>query len=141
MTIGPASARRAAERIARESYGRLLAFLGSRTGDLAEAEDALADAFHAALEQWSSGLPDNPDGWLLTVARRRLADRVRRRATASAAADALLHAAAMAEAEMNETSQQPGAVPDKRLALLFVCAHPAIDVAIRTPLMLQTVLG
>ena len=63
---------RAAERVARESYGRLVAFLAARTRDVAGAEDALGEAFAAALRMWpTDGVPDNPDAWLLTVARRR----------------------------------------------------------------------
>jgi len=66
------SAERAAARVARESYGRLVAFLAARTRDVAGAEDALGEAFAAALRMWPvDGVPDNPDAWLLTVARRR----------------------------------------------------------------------
>ena len=68
--------------MARESYGRLLAFLSARTRDVAAAEDALADAFAAALTLWpAQGVPTNPDAWLLTVARRRQTDALRRRQT------------------------------------------------------------
>ena len=73
-------ARVEAERVARESYGRLLAFLASRTHDVAAAEDALADAFAAALAHWPvSGVPRVPEAWLLVTARRRMADEFRRR--------------------------------------------------------------
>src|SRR6059058_3723798 len=68
-------ARRAIERAARDSYGRLIAFLSARSRDVAAAEDALADAFHAALETWPrTGVPNQPEAWLLTAARRRLID-------------------------------------------------------------------
>ncbi|MCG8440569.1 MAG: RNA polymerase subunit sigma-24 [Caulobacterales bacterium] len=130
-------ARAAAEEAARGSYGRLLAYLSARSGDVAAAEDALADAFASALKTWPErGVPDNPDAWLLTAARRRLIDGARRAATREvAAADlTLLAEEAQAGANMRE-------LPDDRLKLLFVCAHPAIDPAARTPLMLQTVLG
>jgi RNA polymerase sigma-70 factor (ECF subfamily) len=133
----PAWAR--AEQVARASYGRLLAILAAPTGDIELAEDALADAFERALRTWpESGVPANPEGWLLTVARNRLRDvlksAVHRMATpldgvAASAATSVLDAVA------------PDAIPDRRLALLFVCAHPAIDAGVRTPLMLQTVLG
>ena len=74
------AARRAAERAARDSYGRLLAFLAARTRDVAGAEDALAEAFASALKSWpEQGVPANPDAWLLTVARRRQTDALRRR--------------------------------------------------------------
>lgn len=126
----------AAELAARASYGRLLSMLAVRTGDLAGAEDALADAFMAAVESWPrAGVPDNPDAWLWTAARRRLVDAARRRQT-SAEKGALL---ALTESVDPEAESTP--FPDERLRLLFVCAHPAIDAAVRTPLMLQVVLG
>lgn len=132
--------RRAAERAARTSYGRLVAYLSARSRDVAGAEDALAEAFRAALETWPErGVPDRPEAWLLTAARRNLVDAARRNATRVAAAPSLtLMAEAAEEAQM---ATQADAFPDERLKLLFVCAHPAIDPAARTPLMLQTVLG
>jgi predicted RNA polymerase sigma factor len=123
---------RAAE-IARASYGRLLALLAARTGDIPSAEDALGDAFLQALTSWPAhGIPDNPEGWLVTVARNRQRDRAK-----SAAART---SAPLEEVPVFETIDLD-AIPDKRLELMFVCAHPAIDPGIRTPLMLQTVLG
>ncbi|MCX7283829.1 MAG: RNA polymerase subunit sigma-70 [Novosphingobium sp.] len=123
---------------ARRAYGRLVALLASRSGDLAEAEDALADALLAALERWpASGIPANPQGWLLTVARRRSIDRARRRANADLAQAELVRMQEEAETAMNGDA----AYPDQRLGLLLACAHPAIDDGARTPLMLQAVLG
>lgn len=131
-------ARAIADEVARGSYGRLLAWLSSRTGDVAAAEDALADAFSAALEHWPrDGVPMSPEAWIITAARRKLIDQARRSATRANASPTLLLAAEEAEAKAGE--DQP--FPDERLKLLFICAHPAIDVNIRTPLMLQTVLG
>ncbi len=128
-------ARAAAETAARASYGRLLAFVAARTRDVAAAEDALAEAFAAALTRWpATGVPDNPEAWLLTAARRRLANLWRHDAVIAAAEPALRLAADEAEAHLPD-------FPDERLKLLFVCAHPAIDAGVRTPLMLQTVLG
>lgn len=130
-------ARLAAERAARRSYGKLLAALGSRTRDLGAAEDVLAEAFLAALRQWPrEGVPDRPEAWLLTVSKRRLADQGRRQAVREASVAALEHMASLHGAE---ASDDP--LPDRRLTLLFVCAHPAIDEAMHTPLMLQVVLG
>ena len=126
----------AAELAARVSYGRLLAYLAARWRDVARAEDALGDALLAALETWPrTGVPDTPVAWLLTAARRRLVDGARH-AGVAAAAEADLKVMLDERADAS-----PAAFPDERLALLFVCAHPAIDEAARTPLMLQTVLG
>jgi RNA polymerase sigma-70 factor (ECF subfamily) len=128
----------AAERVARESYGRLVAFLAARTRDVAGAEDALAEAFAAALRLWPvDGVPDNPDAWLLTVARRRQTDAVRRRQTRQAGAE---HLKLMAD-EIEAAAAAPEAIPDRRLALMFACAHPAIERGMRPPLILQTILG
>jgi predicted RNA polymerase sigma factor len=124
-----------AERVARESYGRLVALLAASTRDIALAEDALADAFERALRTWpESGVPDNPQGWLVTVARNRIRDLLGSAATRTAASLDRDVATTFAEPD-------PEAIPDKRLELLFACAHPAIDPAVRTPLMLQVVLG
>jgi RNA polymerase sigma-70 factor (ECF subfamily) len=125
-----------ADTVARRSYGKLVAFLAARSGDVAAAEDALADAFAAALADWPrNGAPDNPEGWLMTVARRRLVDAARRRQTSAEAAGQL---SLMAQ-ELDDV--QPADIPDQRLALMFACAHPAIDQGMRAPLILQTVLG
>jgi len=134
-------ARRAAEAAARSSYGRLVAMLASRSGDIAAAEDALAEALATALTAWAArGVPDNPDAWLLTAARRNLGHARGRAATASAgeATMMLLHD------ERNEDGAAAhGDMPfgDDRLKLMFVCAHPAIAADVQAPLMLQTVLG
>lgn len=134
---GDGRAREAAEAVARRSYGKLVAFLAARTRDVAAAEDALSEAFAAALAEWPvKGAPANPEAWLMTVARRRLIDGARHVRVHDDASDSLrtiaegLHAAAGNDA-----------IPDQRLALLFACAHPAIDSAVRAPLMLQVVLG
>src|SRR5262245_24203365 len=111
-------AHRAVEAVARSSYGRLVAFLSAQTGDLAGAEDALGDALLAALKAWpEGGVPDNPEAWLLTAARNRLADQARRTQVRADHADALRLLAA--EAEKADAPE----VPDRRLELLFVCAH------------------
>src|SRR5262245_64893960 len=113
-------AHRAVEAVARSSYGRLVAFLSAQSGDVAGAEDALGEALLAALTTWpEAGVPDNPEAWLLTAARNRLADQARRTRVRAEHADALRLLAA--EAEKAETAE----VPDRRLELLFVCAHPA----------------
>ncbi len=127
--------RETAEAVARRSYGKLVAFLAARIRDVAGAEDALSDAFAAALSEWPrNGIPARPEAWLLTVARRRMLDGLRRRRAADDAGDALR---LMAELSAPEKAQ----FPDTRLALMFACAHPAIEAAIHAPLILQTVLG
>lgn len=128
---------RTIERVARESYGRLVAYLSVHTHDLASAEDALSNALVSAFEHWpQNGVPQNPEAWLLTAARHSLIDVVR-------------HQRVVLESEprlrfLTESSTEttlPTQFSDERLKLLFVCAHPAIDPAMHTPLMLQTVLG
>lgn len=131
-------AHKAAARVARESFGRLLALLAVRTRDVAGAEDALADAFAAALRTWPDrGVPANPDGWLLTAARHRQTDAARRRQTQAMGEE---HLQLMAE-EIEQASRTPEEIPDRRLALMFACAHPAIEAGMRAPLILQTILG
>jgi predicted RNA polymerase sigma factor len=133
-----ADAQRTAEMVARRSYGKLVAFLAARTRDVAAAEDALADAFASALEDWArNGCPENPEAWLLTVARRKTIDHVRRRETRDAAEPELKRMADGLEAAAGETS----GIPDRRLGLMFACAHPAIEASVRSPLILQVVLG
>ncbi|MCU1476141.1 MAG: polymerase subunit sigma-70 [Subtercola sp.] len=177
MSAVDAAAERA-ESVARESYGRLLALLAASNGDIAAAEDALGDAFVTALATWPErGTPDNPEGWLLTVARNRLRDLWKSAAwRTSAQLSGPLDAGRLSASAHNDsgncsdsgssggtsggTGDTFGAatmatdpyaqleryldgevIPDKRLELLFVCAHPAVDARIHTPLMLQSVLG
>ena len=131
-------ARATAEAVARRSYGKLVAFLAARTGDMAGAEDALSDAFAAALVDWPArGIPDNAEAWLITVARRKAIDQARRRRSG---ADAAGHLRLVAE-ELASAAASDAPIPDDRLALMFASAHPAIDPGVRAPLMLQTVLG
>ena len=128
----------AIEAIARNSYGRLIAYIAARSGDVVGAEDALGDAIAVALERWPrDGVPQKPEAWLLHAARNRVIDAARRHQVRQNAESFLRQIAEEAQAVAN-TSEQ---FPDERLRLLFVCAHPAIDAGVRTPLMLQTVLG
>jgi RNA polymerase sigma-70 factor, ECF subfamily len=130
--------------VVRQSYGRLLAVLAAPGRDIASAEDALADAMERALIRWPlDGVPDNPEAWLLVVARNRLRDTWK-------------SAASRTSVPLDETDWDSGrfgdrfgdpesladsGIPDRRLELMLVCAHPAIAAAVRTPLMLQVVLG
>jgi RNA polymerase sigma-70 factor (ECF subfamily) len=133
----PAPAAESARLAARDSYGRLLALLSASTHDLAAAADALGDAFERAVRTWpEQGVPAKPDAWLLTVARNRLRDwwrsaEFRRTVALDAEGDAPVH----------HDDLDVDAIPDRRLELMLVCAHPAIDRTVHTPLMLNTVLG
>jgi RNA polymerase sigma-70 factor (ECF subfamily) len=125
-----------ADLVARRSYGKLVAFLAARTRDVAAAEDALSEAFAAALADWPrNGCPRNPEAWLMTVARRKFLDvtRAQRRETAADEFEETVEAI--------EAGTEQAEIPDRRLGLMFACAHPAIDASIRAPLMLQAVLG
>ena len=125
-----------AEQVARRSYGKLVAFLAARTRDVAAAEDALSEAFAAALADWPrNGCPRNPEAWLMTVARRKFLDSVRSHARELPADDAAVTTATI------EAVSDAAEIPDRRLGLMFACAHPAIDRSIRAPLMLQAILG
>ena len=143
------SAAAAADAAARRSYGKLVAYLAARTRDVAAAEDALSAAFEAALRDWPEhGVPDNPEAWLMTAARRQLIDAARRRKTRDAAAADLLlladistDAGACGSADASAETSARRTIPDDRLLLMFACAHPAIERGVRAPLMLQTILG
>jgi RNA polymerase sigma-70 factor (ECF subfamily) len=136
--MNESTSRAAVETVARDSYGRLIAYLAARSGDVAGAEDALGDAFVAALKRWpDEGVPEKPEAWLLHVARNRIIDAVRRKQVREKS-EKLLQQIAEEAATVAKAHEY---FPDERLKLLFVCAHPAIDPTARTPLMLQAVLG
>jgi predicted RNA polymerase sigma factor len=128
---------RTVEQVARESYGRLVAYLSVHTRDLASAEDALSDALVKALTAWPrDGVPQNPEAWLLTTARHSIIDAIRHQRVILESEPTLQ----LLKENFMETTLATE-FPDERLKLLFVCTHPAIDPAMHTPLMLQTVLG
>lgn len=125
--------------LVRESYGRLLALLAAPTGDIPAAEDAIGDALERALSRWPvEGMPANPEGWVLTVARNRLRDRWKSHSYRMTDPLPETHSTAMG---FTDDPPDIDALPDRRLELMLVCAHPAIAPNCRTPLMLQTVLG
>jgi predicted RNA polymerase sigma factor len=137
VNTGNEEARITAEAVARRSYGKLVAYLAARTQDVAGAEDALSEAFAAALVDWPlNGCPRNPEAWLMTVARRKIIDSVRRQLRGESATGELELFADELVAVTSETE-----IPDRRLALMFASAHPAIEAGIRAPLILQVVLG
>jgi len=122
--------------IFRAEHGRAVAVLTRVFGDLEIAEDAVQDAFATALEKWPvSGVPPSPAGWIITTARNRAIDRLRREAarTGKHAEAALLHA----ETEPVEE----GAVHDDRLRLIFTCCHPALALNVRVALTLRMLGG
>lgn len=134
------SAHAAAEWAARTCYGKLVAQLTARCGDVTLAEDALSEAFTSALATWPvQGVPDQPEAWLMKAAGRKVVDAIRRAGTAARHARAtlpLMKAAEMTSPDNGETPER-----DRRLELMFLCAHPAIPAAAHTALMLQSVLG
>ena len=133
--VPPLSVQQRVADLVRASYGRLLALLAAPTRDIAVAEDALADAVERALTRWPvDGVPANPEAWLLTVARNRMRDVWKSHAHRMTVPLTETHDSA------TEVDGMP-AIPDRRLELMLVCAHPAIAAGMRTPLMLQTVLG
>lgn len=137
MVQSDAAAHASAELVARESYGRLIAYLARRWRDVAAAEDALSEAFATALDNWPKvGVPSKPEAWLLTVAQRKLTDAARGQAVRQRE-DLRLQ---LAEST-NASAALEGGVTDDRLRLMLVCAHPSIDAAIRPALILQTVMG
>ena len=124
------------ERIFREEHGRVLAALISRLGDFELAEDALQDALVNALERWGiDGIPRNPGAWLLTVAKRRAVDRIRRAATLEQKVEILESIAGEEEPDMDD------AIPDDRLKLMFTCCHPALALEAQVALTLHTLGG
>jgi RNA polymerase sigma-70 factor (ECF subfamily) len=134
---GDAQARNAVEAVARRSYGKLVAYLAARTRDVASAEDALSDAFASALTAWpAKGCPSNPEAWLLTVARRKAMNAARQQRKGQIVAEQLK----LLSDGLDDVAAEAN-IPDERLAMMFACAHPAIDVTIRAPLILQVVLG
>src|SRR5215213_9026160 len=126
----------AVERVFREEYGRLIASLTRRFGDIDIAEEAAGEALVAALERWpESGVPHNPGGWLTTTAGNRAIDRIRRESLRDTK-----HQAAMMITD--DTPHEPtGPVEDDRLRLVFTCCHPALAPEARVALTLRLLGG
>jgi len=132
-----------AEAVFREEWGRLLATLVRWVGDLDLAEEVAADAMAVALERWPvDGVPDRPAAWLLTTARRRAVDLLRRRQTYAAKLAVLKVEAERAESErLTGVAQDSGVIGDDRLRLFFTCCHPALGVETRVALTLRYLAG
>jgi len=123
--------------VAKNSYGKLIALLSARSGDIAAAEDALSEALAIAWTDWRAvGIPSSPEAWLLTVARRKMIDAMRKDRFRDRS-DQDIDEIAATLVSISEDDE----IPDRQLALIFACAHPAIDQTIRTPLVLQVLLG
>jgi RNA polymerase sigma-70 factor (ECF subfamily) len=117
----------------RQESGRIIASLIRLSGSFDLAEEALQDAFAAALAGWpGSGIPDNPAAWLTTVARRRVIDTIRRRR---------IHAEKAAELVRASEAAESDEMPDDRLRLIFTCCHPALNVEAQVALTLRTLGG
>jgi RNA polymerase sigma-70 factor, ECF subfamily len=146
---GPAPAPADVERVFREEYGRAVAVLARVFGDIDTAEDAVQDAFAEAARRWpSAGLPPSPAGWIITTARNRAIDRLRREAARDAkqAQAALLHAppggsGGVVPSGQYEEPAEEGPVRDDRLRLIFTCCHPALGTAARVALTLRLLGG
>jgi RNA polymerase sigma-70 factor, ECF subfamily len=124
------------EELFREEWGRTLAILARALGDVELAEDAVQEAFAAALERWPrEGAPANPGGWLLTTARNRAIDRIRREQTLRRKTELLAALDDSAGKEEDET------IPDERLSLIFACCHPALATEAQVALTLRTLGG
>src|SRR5262249_5210434 len=124
------------EKTFREEHGRVLATLISQFGDFMLAEDALQDALVNALEHWKTdGIPRNPGAWLVTVAKRRAIDQIRRAATLEQKVELRESFPAEEEPEMDDS------LPDDRLKLMFTCCHPALALEAQVALTLHTLGG
>src|SRR5690349_22463853 len=129
----------AVERVFREEYGRLIASLVRRFGDIDIAEEAAAEALVAALEKWpESGVPPNPGGWLTTTAGNRAIDRIRREKQRDAKHQAALMVHDDTPHEPTGAFREPG---DDRLRLIFTCCHPALAPEVRVALTLRLLGG
>jgi RNA polymerase sigma-70 factor (ECF subfamily) len=135
-TKAPPTGASAIEQVFRAEYGRAVAVLVRVFGDIDIAEEAVQDAFTAALERWpASGLPPSPAGWIITTARNRAIDRLRREAS---------RAERQAQAALLSAREEPGeedAVPDDRLRLIFTCCHPALAAEAQVALTLRLLGG
>jgi RNA polymerase sigma-70 factor (ECF subfamily) len=132
----PALAAGEIERVFRQEHGRAVASLVRVFGDIDVAEEAVQDAFAAAVQRWpSGGLPPSPAGWIITTARNRAVDRLRREASRADrhAQAALLHA--------RDEPAEEGPVPDDRLRLIFTCCHPALGTGVQVALTLRLLGG
>ena len=127
------------EQVFRDDWGRVVASLVGYLGDIELAEDAAQDAFAIAAERWPrDGVPANPTGWLITTARNRAIDRIRRERTLAAKTEQL---ARDLQGGPEETMDETATFPDERLELIFTCCHPALALDAQVGLTLRTLGG
>jgi RNA polymerase sigma-70 factor, ECF subfamily len=133
--------------VIREDHGRMLAALIRRVGDFDIAEESLQDAMELAVASWKrEGIPANPAGWLVTVARRRAIDRIRRERTQRAkyqqiVSDPVLHGKSLGEDPGDLVIEETEEIPDERLRLIFTCCHPSLNLHAQIALALRTLGG
>jgi RNA polymerase sigma-70 factor, ECF subfamily len=131
-----------AERVFREERAGVLAVLIRQVGDFQLAEDAVQDAFAAAVATWPrDGVPNNPGAWITTAARRRAIDRLRRSRSLADRTDRLAELARLDTQEHRSDGEPQSAVEDDRLRLIFTCCHPALGLPARTALTLRMLGG
>jgi RNA polymerase sigma-70 factor, ECF subfamily len=141
------SVEQAIEEVLREDYGRVLAVLIRRLGDFDLAEESLQDALEQAVHNWASdGLPSNPAGWLVTIARRRGIDRIRREQNRRTkyqqiAVDPIANGASIGADPGELIDEAADEIPDERLRLIFTCCHPALNLQAQVALALRTLGG
>jgi RNA polymerase sigma-70 factor (ECF subfamily) len=151
------TSREAVDRLFRDHHGRAVATLIGVLGDFDLAEESLQDAYLVALEKWPvAGVPRHPDAWIITTARNRAIDKIRRAKSlvdkeavigreaalaAEAAEDAAIRAGPDEGAEADDTDGEPMSIPDDRLRLIFTCCHPALALESRIALTLWTLGG
>jgi RNA polymerase sigma-70 factor, ECF subfamily len=123
----------------REEWGRCVALLARATGDLALAEDAVQDAFETAVMRWRGRLPDNPGAWILTAARNKAIDRIRREQNLRRKTELLAQLETLAPPRPEDTDMT--SIPDERLSLVFACCHPALATDAQVALTLREVGG
>ncbi len=137
--VGAQNVRELVDSIYRSQSRRVFATLVRLLGDFELAEDALADAFASALQQWPrEGVPDNPRAWLVSAGRFKAIDTVRRRARFDASLGQLAN---RLDTEAHDPAQKVGAIEDDRLRLIFTCCHPALAEEARVALTLREVCG
>lgn len=138
--LPPHSLQQSIDKIVREEWGRILASLVKTLEDFQLAEDCLQDAIISAMRHWSkNGIPRKPEAWLITAARRKAIDRLRRDRTFNSKQSEISFLQDL-EHHSNELSQIPD-IPDKRLEMIFTCCHPALEEKTRVALTLRTLGG